>query len=88
MKLQGEAMDSFMYWTRKPFNPRRAVRPTRRGAPVVTIRVGGSFARSAAKVLIVLALLAAMTNIVGERTSRDLRATAAASVAGLAGSPR
>jgi len=67
-------MNSFVFWLDKPFNPRRISKQARRGIRFVTIRYRGSFARSAIKTLIVLVLLAIMSNVIGERTSQNLDA--------------
>jgi hypothetical protein len=75
------AMDRFSFWLDRPFNPRRASRRERRPTRVVTIRYRGSFGRSAVKALIVLALLAVMANVVGERPSPDLDANEVAATA-------
>jgi hypothetical protein len=79
-------MDRFSFWLDRPFNPRRPAKRTRRPGRVVTIRCKGSFGRSAVKALIVLALLAVMANVVGERPSPDLDANEVAATA--AGAPR
>jgi len=78
-------MNSFAFWLDKPFNPRRIAKQARRGTRFVTIRYRGSFARSAIKTLIVLVLLAIMSNVIGERTSHNLDAN---EVAYGVGSPR
>ena len=65
-------MNSFIFWLDKPFHPRRISKQMRRRTRFVTIRYRGSFARSAIKTLIVLMLLAIMSNIIGERTSQNL----------------
>jgi len=67
-------MNSFVFWLDKPFDPRRISKQARRGIRFVTIRYRGSFARSAIKTLIVLVLLAIMSNVIGERTSQNLDA--------------
>ena len=77
-------MDSFAFWLHKPFDPRRVSRPRRRRTHFVTIRYRGSFGRSAVKALVVLVLLAPMTNDFGERTGQDLDAHEVASTAGAA----
>jgi hypothetical protein len=51
----------------------------------MTIRYRGSFARSAIKTLIVLVLLAIMSNVIGERTSQNLDANEVAYKVGSAG---
>jgi hypothetical protein len=78
-------MNSFVSWLDKPFHPRPIAAQIRRRARFVTIRYRGSFARSAVKTLIVLALLAVLSSVGGERTSQNL---AANEVAGQAGSVR
>ena len=67
-------MNSFVFWLDKPFDPRRISKQARRGIRFVTIRYRGSFARSAIKTLIVLVLLAIISNVIGERTSQNLDA--------------
>ena len=67
-------MESFAFWLDRPFDPRRASRLRRRRTRYVTIRYKGSLGRSAAKALIVLALLATMSNVIGERTGQELDA--------------
>lgn len=74
-------MDPFAFWLKRPFDPRRPARRTRRTAPVVTIRYRGSFGRSAVKALIVLALLAAIASFIGERPSPGLAANEVAAAA-------
>lgn len=79
-------MESFAFWLDRPFDPRRASRHRQRRARHVTIRYNGSIGRSAVKALIVLALLATMSNVIGERTGQELDAnelgrTAAAAAA-------
>jgi hypothetical protein len=64
-------MDSFIFWLDKPFHPRHISKPARRRSCVVTIRYRGSFGRSAIKALIVFVLLAIMSNVIGERASRN-----------------
>jgi hypothetical protein len=64
-------MDSFVFWLDKPFHPRRLSRQARRGTRFVTIRYRGSFGRSAIKALIVLVLLAIMSNVIGERARQN-----------------
>jgi len=78
-------MNSFVFWLDKPFNPRRISKQARRGIRFVTIRYRGSFARSAIKTLIVLVLLAIMSNVIGERTSQNLDANEVAYKVGSAG---
>lgn len=77
-------MDPFVSWLDRPFHPGRISKPRRRGGHYVTIRYRGSFGRSAVKALIVLALLAVMANIIGDRTNQDLGANEVAYTAGLA----
>jgi hypothetical protein len=67
-------MDPFVFWTGKPFDPRRAAKPMRPGTRYVILRYRGSIGRSAVKALIVFALLAVLTNVIGERTGLDLDA--------------
>ena len=67
-------MNSFVSWLDKPFDPRRVSTQMRRRTRFVTIRYRGSFTRSAIKTLIVLMLLAVMSNVIGERTSQNLDA--------------
>ncbi len=81
-------MNSFAFWLDKPFDPRRLSRQARRGTRFVTIRYRGSFARSAIKTLIVLMLLAIMSNVIGERTSQNLDANEVACKGGSAGIQR
>jgi hypothetical protein len=64
-------MDSFAFWLDKPFNPRLVSKPICRRTRVVTIRYRGSFSRSAIKTLIVIMLLAIMSNVMGERKSQN-----------------
>ncbi|HSA95226.1 MAG TPA: hypothetical protein VLJ16_04195 [Acidobacteriota bacterium] len=78
-------MNTFIFWLDKPFHPGRMSKPIRRRTRFVTIRYRGSFARSAIKTLIVLALLAIMSNVGGERTSQSLDANEIAHQAGSAG---
>jgi hypothetical protein len=78
-------MNSFVFWLDKPFNPRRISKQIRRRTRFVTIRYRGSIARSAIKTLIVLMLLAIMSNIIGEWTSQDLDANEVAYKVGSAG---
>ena len=78
-------MNSFVFWLDKPFNPRRISKPIRRRTRFVTIRYRGSIARSAVKTLIVLMLLAIMSNVIGEWTSQDLDANDVADKVGSAG---
>lgn len=77
-------MEAFAFWLNKPFDPRRAQKPWRRGARYVAIRYRGSIGRSAVKALIVLALLAILTSVIGERAGQDLDAYEVASTAGAA----
>jgi hypothetical protein len=77
-------MDSFVFWLDRPFDPRRVSKQMRRRTRFVIIRYRGSFARSAIKTLIVLVLLAIMSNVVGERTSQNLDANEVAYKAGSA----
>ena len=81
-------MDAFVFWFKRPFDPRRPLKRTRSRARVVTIRYRGSFGRSAVKALIVLALLAVMSNVIGDRTNQDLGANEVAATAPAAASPR
>jgi len=81
-------MDSFVFWLDKPFDRRRISRQMRRRTRFVTIRYRGSFARSAIKTLIVLVLLAIMSNVIGERTSQNLDANEVAYRAADAGTQR
>jgi len=81
-------MNSFVFWFDKPFNPRRIAKPIRRKTRFVTIRYRGSFTRSAIKTLVVLALLAIMSNVIGERTSQNLDANEVANKGGSAGIQR
>jgi hypothetical protein len=67
-------MESFVFWFDKPFDPRRISKRKWHGTRFVTIRYRGSFGRSVIKALIVLAFLAIMSNVVGERTSQYLDA--------------
>jgi hypothetical protein len=80
-------MNSFAFWLDRPFHPRRASLPRRRGAPCVIIRYRGSFARSAAKTLIVLLLLAIMSIVIGERTNQNLDANEVVGKTGSAAAP-
>lgn len=64
-------MESFAFWLDKPFNPRHISRQARRGTRLVTIRYRGSFGRSAIKALIVLVLLAILSNVIGERARQN-----------------
>jgi hypothetical protein len=81
-------MNSFVFWLDRPFHPRHISRPIRRGTRFVTIRYRGSFARSAIKTLIVLMLLAILSNVIGDRTRPAPDATEVASKSGAAGIPR
>ena len=81
-------MESFAFWLNRPFNPGRISRTVKRRTGVVKIRYRGSFGRSAVKTLIVLVLLAVMSNVIGEQPSQDLGAKEVASEVGGAGSPR
>jgi len=67
-------MESFAFWLDRPFDPRRAQKRGRRGTRQVTIRYKGSIGRSAVKALIVLALLAILTSVIGDRPGQDLDA--------------
>jgi len=78
-------MNSFVSWLDKPFDPRRVSTQMRRRTRFVTIRYRGSVARSAIKTLIVLMLLAIMSNVIGERTSQNLDANEVAYKGGSAG---
>jgi len=78
-------MNSFVSWLDKPFDPRRVSTQMRRRTRFVTIRYRGSFTRSAIKTLIVLMLLAIMSNVIGERTSQNLDANEVAYEGGSAG---
>ena len=78
-------MNSFVFWLDRPFNPRRISKQIRRRTRFVTIRYRGSFARSAIKTLIVLMLLAIMSNVIGEQTSQNLDANEVAYKLGSAG---
>ena len=78
-------MNSFVSWLDKPFDPRRVSAQMRRRTRFVTIRYRGSFTRSAIKTLIVLMLLAIMSNVIGERTSQNLEANEVAYKVGSAG---
>ncbi len=82
MSQQEDAMESFVFWLNRPFRPGRISRKTRRGTRVVAIRYRGSLGRSAVKTLIVLALLAVMSNVFGERPARNLGAKDVASEVG------
>jgi len=77
-------MNSFVFWLDKPFKPRLISTQIRRRTRFVTIRYRGSFARSAIKTLIVLMLLAIMSNVIGERTSQNLDANEVAYKSGSA----
>jgi len=77
-------MDPFVFWLDKPFNPRRASKAIRRRARFVTIRYRGSLSRSAIKTLIVIMLLAIMSNVMGERTNQNPDATMVAGEVGSA----
>ena len=77
-------MNSFVFWLDKPFHPRRIPKPIRRRTRFVTIRYKGSFARSAIKTLIVIMLLAIMSNVIGEWTSQNLDANEVADKVGSA----
>jgi hypothetical protein len=81
-------METFVFWSDRPFDPRLVSKHRRRRIRYVTIRYRGSFGRSAIKALIVLALLAVMSNVVGERTTQNLGANEVASTVGGAGSRR
>jgi len=69
---------SFAFWLDQPFVPRRPARRGRPRARAVTIRYQGSIARSAFKALIVMALMAFLSGLIGERKSPSLDATVAA----------
>ena len=56
-------MNSFVSWLDKPFDPLRGPKPARGRSRFVAIRYRGSLGRSAIKALIVLALLAVMSNV-------------------------
>jgi hypothetical protein len=77
-------MESFVFWLDRPFHPRRPSKEKRRRAGYVTIRYSGSFGRSAIKALVVLALLAVLTSVIGDRAGQDLDAHEVASSAGAA----
>lgn len=77
-------MEVFTFWLNKPFDPRRAPKPGRGGTRYVVLRYRGSIGRSAVKVLIVFALLAILTSVIGERTGQDLDAYEVASTASAA----
>jgi hypothetical protein len=81
-------MDSLVFWLDRPFKARQVVRRMKPRPGVVTIRYRGSFARSALKAFVVLALLAFLVNGLGERKSQGLSANEVASTAGAAASPR
>jgi hypothetical protein len=81
-------MDSFVFWLDRPFDPRRISKQRRPRARYVTIRYRGSFGRSAVKALVVLVLLAIMSNAVGERTTLNLDANEVAAKVGSAGIQR
>ena len=65
-------MNSFVFWFDRPFDPRRGSHKMRRRGRFVTIRYSGSFGRSAVKALIVLAFLATLSKVIGERPGHDL----------------
>jgi hypothetical protein len=67
-------MDSFAFWLDRPFDLRRISRRARRRTRTVTIRYRGSLGRSAVKTLVVLALLAVMASVIGDRASQELGA--------------
>ena len=87
-------MESFAYWLNKPSKPWTAPEmadrinriPEQAGNKTrfVIIRYRGSIARSAIKTLIVFALLAIMSNVIGERTSQNLDAKEVALTVGSA----
>lgn len=77
-------MNSFAFWLDRPFHPRRVSRRIRRRTRTVTIRYRGSLGQSAVKTLIVLALLAVMASVIGDRASQDLGANEVAYKAGAA----
>lgn len=77
-------MEAFAFWLNKPFDPRRAQKPARRGGRYVLLRYTGSIGRSAVKALIVFALLAILTSVIGDRSGQDLDAYEVASTAGAA----
>jgi hypothetical protein len=81
-------MDSLVFWLDRPFKARQAVGRMKPRPGVVTIQYRGSFARSALKAFVVLALLAFLTNGLGERNIQSLSANEVASTAGAAASPR
>lgn len=77
-------MEAFAFWFNKPFDPRRAPKPGRGGTRYVVLRYRGSIGRSAVKALIVFALLAILTSVIGDRTGQGLDAYEVASTAGAA----
>jgi hypothetical protein len=77
-------MEAFAFWLDKPFDPRRARKQGRRGTRTVVLRYTGSIGRSAVKALVVFALLAILTSVIGDRAGLDLDAREVASTAGLA----
>jgi hypothetical protein len=81
-------MDSVAFWLDRPFNPRRIAKQARHETRFVTIRYRGSFGRSAIKALIVLAFLAILSNVIGERTSPNLGANEVAAKAASVRIPR
>ena len=87
VNIGGNAVNSFAFWLDRPFNPRRVPRRSRR-TRFVTIRYRGSFGRSVVKTLIVLALLAIMSNVIGERAAGNLGADETAAEVGGAGARR
>jgi len=78
-------MNTFIYWSDKPFNPRRSPSQIRRRTRYVTIRYRGSLGRSAVKAFVVLLFLAIMSNVMGGRTSQNRDANEVATKAGSAG---
>jgi hypothetical protein len=80
-------MEALTFWLDKPFDPRRARKPARRGRTVV-LRYTGSIGRAAVKALIVFALLAVLTSVIGDRAGQDLDAHEVASSAGIASAQR
>jgi hypothetical protein len=67
-------MESFAFWLDRPFDTRRASGPRGRRVRYVVLRYRGSLRRSAVKVLVVFALLATMSNVIGDRAGQDLEA--------------
>jgi hypothetical protein len=81
-------MNSFVSWLDRPFHPDRISKRGRRQTGFVTIRYRGSFTRSAVKALIVVVLLAVLSNVIGERTAQNLGADEVAAKTWSAGTPR